>query len=437
LSDAGLDTAIIDAGPQHKDLSAVLREAKEYDPFLIIVATASPTIMTDLAWFLPAIKETLPDCFTCAIGIHVSAFPEETLRQFPALDSVIRGEPELTAKDLGVCLYSNTGLHTISGLGFRDAGGEIVINPDRGFVSDVDQLGFPEWNKISISDYLLPIYKRPFLMIWFSRGCPFHCTYCAAHAYSGRKLRKRKISNIIEEIQYNISIGVSDFLFWNEHMTVDRAYLMEFLDAVIENNLHTTIRWVCNSRVDSVDQEMLDRMHQAGCWQIAFGFDFGTDEALRLVRKGGRASVAEGKVAAAMAAKAGIVVDGHFMFGYPGETTAMMEETIRYACSLPLTFAHFYATVPFPGSELYEMALEKDWINEKDWSGLTQEASVIRTESMPPEIVNQFIRRAYMRFYGNPLQWIRILKISGNFSEVLQVFAKGLLYTRSIITRQL
>jgi len=435
LTNAGRTTRIIDAGPQHKTLDDVLNEAKKYDPYLVILATTTPTLYSDLSWFTPALKRTLPSIFIAGIGIHVSAYPQETLERFNFLDGVIIGEPELTVSDLSSELYLGHGLDNVSGLGFRSIDGEIRINPRRKFAPEIDLFGFPEWEKISVTDYMLPIFNRPFLLIGFSRGCPHKCRFCAAHVYNGRLLRRRSVPAIIQEIKRNLQLGVFDFLFWNEHMTIDRSYLMAFLDALIADNLHTKIKWVCNSRVDSVDQEMLNRMHEAGCWQIAYGFEFGNDETLRLANKGGRASIQQGRIAAEMADKAGIFVDGHFMMGYPGETVKSLNDTIAFACSLPLTFAHFYATVPFPGSELYEEALEKGWICEDALGSLTQDLSAIKTEALSPEDVNDHIKRAYIRFYGNPVQWLKILSIAKSMKDALGVISTSIKFITSMIRR--
>jgi radical SAM superfamily enzyme YgiQ (UPF0313 family) len=340
-------------------------------------------------------------------------------------------EPEIVAKELAVAVIEGKPGESVKGIAYRDEHGVIHVNPSAGFVDDIDTLGFPDWGKISFSNYLLPIFKRPFSMISFSRGCPYSCKYCATHAYNGRKMRKRSIRHLIDEVKYNLSFGVKDFLFWTELMTGDRSYLNAFLDEIFKEDLHKEISWVCNSRVDGIDYDLARKMKKAGCWQIAFGFEFGDDEILKKVQKGGNATLSQSRIAAASAHRAGITLDGHFIMGYPGETVETMQKTIDFACSLPLTFAHFYAAVPFPGSTLYAEALENGWIVEGHWNRLTQESASLKTDTLDPKTVDKNIEKAYRTFYINPKVIARIYRIPRSLKEYIEVTRMGLCFYRS------
>lgn len=418
LISCGFETVIIDSGPEKKGIEAVLDECKKADPFFAILATTTPTIITDLGWFLPELKGALPGLKSAAIGIHVSALPEKVLECFPFLDFSIIGEPEISAKELVESVYIGSSIKEIQGIAYRTIANSIKINNQRSFIDDIDSFGLPDWDKIHFKNYMMPIIGQPYSLISFSRGCPFRCKFCATQVYNGGKLRKRSIASLVNEIKYNMSFGVSDFLFWTELMTLDKKYLNSFLDAILSENLHRKIRWVCNSRVDSADYDLFMKMRKAGCWQIAFGFEFGQNSILELANKGGKATIEQGKIAANAANKAGIVVDGHFMLGYPGETEKTMQQTISYALSLPLTFAHFYACVPFPGSSLYIESIAKGWVGGSQWSTFNQDIAAIRTDGFDPELVNSYIRKAYRKFYMRGQVLLRILKIPNNIKEV-------------------
>ena len=426
------ETRIIDSGPEGKNSARVLQESKDFAPNIIFLATTSPTLQTDLGWFAVELKKILPLAKIAAIGIHVTALPQPVLKRYPALDFAIVGEPEIISNHLVNALLKGTSLAAVKGIAYREESGSIHLNSPEGFVAEIDTLGFPDWTKIHFKNYLLPIIKRPFSLISFSRGCPYSCKFCATHVYNGSKLRKRSIPSLLEEIRYNMTFGVKDFLFWTELMTADTAYLDSFLDALLREGLHHKIRWVCNSRVDLVTKDLLRKMKEAGCWQIAFGFEFGDDRILQLARKGGHATTKQGRLVAEMTEQAGIAVDGHFMMGYPGETPETLQATIDYACSLPITFAHFYAAVPFPGAPLYEESIANGWLDPDALELLTQDTASLSTESLGRGMVDQYLKKAYRSFYRNPRVIARIYKIPKTFKEFVEVTRMGFRFYKTV-----
>ncbi len=419
------DTLIIDSGPAALDLGQTLEKIKNYNPNLIFISTTTPTIATDLGWFLPKIKELKPSIKVAAIGIHVTELSKETLQEFPSLDFIIRAEPELTAKDLTNFFKNKYDFRDIPGLTFRE-GKKIILNPNREFLMDLDKLEFSHWKGVDFNNYKLPILNKPFNLISFARGCPFNCKFCNASVYYGKKMRKRSPQKIIEEIEMNIrDYGIKDFLFWTEFVTMDSRYLRSILNLIKKKELHKKIRWVSNSRPSRIDPSLFKELKEAGCWQIAFGLEFGSNSILKLADKGPLASIEEGRRIVKEAAKAGIVVDGHFILGYPGETEETLKETINFALSLPLTFAHFYAATPFPGSQLYREATEKRWIVSKSWQDINQEIPNLSTPWLTSQIVKEYISLAYKKFYFRPQIIWKIIKIAKTPTQLFNILIIG------------
>lgn len=430
----GLETLIIDAGPQGKDITAVLAECRSFQPDMAIISVATPTADSDLGWFAPQLKQSIAGILLAVVGIHVSALPEETLNQFLSVDFGMIGEPEHTAADLVRFLTKGNDVpRTVPGIVFRDSNGKTIVTQSRGFIEDLDSIGFPDWEKIDFGNYRLPITNRPFSLISFARGCPFNCIFCAASTYYGKVVRNRSVESLIAEIRMNLSLGVRDFLFFTEAMTIDRGHLELFIETVKAQGLHERIRWVCNSRTDMGDASLFMKMREAGCRQIAFGFESGSDHILQRARKGGGCSVARGRQAAEDAASTGLVVDGHFILGLPGETEETLQATVDYACSLPLTFAHFYSAVPFPGSDLYEEARRRGWVHGLGFEQYNQDVACIRDGTLDPEIVNGFIRKAYRRFYLRPrLAW-RMLRIPESLKEFLFLGREATIFFKRLL----
>lgn len=426
------ETLILDSGPAKLSLEKTLQKIKEYNPDLLILSTATPTIETDLGWFLPKVKKIKPNLNTAVIGIHTTVLPKETLGEFPDLDFIIRGEPELTAKDLIRYLKEKkSDFDCISGLAFRK-GDKIIVNQPREFLTDLDQLEFPFWRGVDFNNYKLPILNTPFNLITFARGCPFNCKFCNASTYYGKKLRKRSPQKIVEEIEFNLkNFGIQDFLFWTEFVTIDGVYLREVLNLIKRRDLHKKIRWVSNSRTNGIDLTLFKEMKDGGCWQIALGFEFGSNEILKLAQKG--ATIEEGRKIVKAVVKAGIVVDGHFILGYPGETEDTLRATINYALSLPLTFAHFYAATPFPGSQLYKEAIQNNWLRNSNWRDINQSIPILVTPYLSPSTVKNYINQAYRKFYLRPITFWRIGKIARNPFQLFNILKSGIKLCRDII----
>ena len=139
--------------------------------------------------------------------------------------------------------------------------------------------------------------------------------------------------------------GIRDFFIWADTFTADRRYVRELCRAICESGMR--ISWTCNSRVDTIDQETLLLMKEAGLWMVSYGLESGSDAILAASGKG--ITVAQSREAVELAHRLGIRVAGHFMFGLPGETEETMAETLALALALPIDIAQFYAAAPFPG----------------------------------------------------------------------------------------
>lgn len=422
LKNAGFETLIIDASSEHLRLDQVIQRTRTFQPQLAVVASATPTLRNDLGWFCEALKSAHEKIKIAAIGIHVSVLPREVLNNYPQVDYLVMGEPEATVLELAKALARKSDdLTGVAGLACRQ-GGEVLVGPRRDFIKNLDELGSPLWRGIDFGHYLMPIKHKPFSLIGVARGCPYHCRFCASHAYYGRMIRKRSVNSIMAEIDFYLSMGINDFLFWTENMSGDLNYLHDLLDSIIAEGLQKKISWVCNSRPDMCDGEIFRKMKYAGCWQIAFGFEFGDDYSLGLVNKGNNYNVRIGVESARKAAQAGIAVDGHFIMGYPGQGPENLQATIDYACKLPLTFAHFYAAVPFPGSDFYDDCVRDGILGASDLNGFSQGKPSLDLPGLPASVVADYIGRAYRKFYSKPKVVKRILAIPENPREYANLF---------------
>ena len=375
---------------------------KGFQPDFAFWTTATPTLNDDLN-LAKLIKKASPAAVTGVFGTHVTALPEVALKN-PSIDAVIRREPEQTIRE--ICLQDPGDWEGIDGLSFRSGKkGDVRHNLDRALLRPED-IPSPAWRYLDITPYRLPLKGRPFLIVAPIRGCPYICNFCTAPLYYGKKLRKRPVRTIVDEIENNIKrFKVKDFFIWADTFTADRGYVKEFSREIVARGIE--ISWTCNSRVDTVDREMLSLMKAAGLWMISFGLESGNNEVLE--QTGKKITVEQSKVAVSMAHELGIKTSGHFVLGLPGETEASMRDTLTLALDLPLDIAQFYAAAPFPGTSLYDLASQKGWL--KPDSLFSQDHAAMDLPGLPGQRVDAFRRYAYRRFYGRPKAIRKVLSM--------------------------
>lgn len=404
----GHGVRIVDCAAQGIGRKAVGEMIRDFMPRAVIWSTGTPSIESDLelASFIRGCDHKMR---TAVFGTHVTVLDKACLAAYPALDCIIRNEPEMTVQALVKTLAAGGSLAPVEGITFRTDAGEIVVNPPRPFLEDLDTLPLPAWHLLDLDRYCLPLRGKRFLMVAPLRGCPFNCTFCTCQTYYGKRLRKRSVESVLAEIAYDGErFGIKDFFFWAETFVVDKEYVASLCRGIIERGLR--ISWTANSRVDTVDVRLLTLMAEAGCWMISYGIESARQEILDEAEKGTTAEQAFQAVRHAR--EAGIKTVGHFILGLPGETRESLDDTVRFARSLPLDLAQFYCAVPFPGSRLYDRALREGWIEPLDYTGFKQDLALMNLPTITADEVNRYRALAYKRFYITPSTICRILKLT-------------------------
>jgi anaerobic magnesium-protoporphyrin IX monomethyl ester cyclase len=418
----GHDVKILDGVAPRS--APVLQEVRSLDPELIVVSVSTPTYESDLGHIDELSRATR--AHLTAIGVHVSATAEETLRG-SALTSVVRGEPEWTVAELATTLATGGDLGNVRGLSFK-RGGLPVRNEDRGFERDLDALPPPARDLLREEDYFLPFLNRPYTLVVPSRGCPHHCTYCTAPIYYGARLRRRTPARIVDEIASVAARGVvQDFVMWSDTFTLDRAFVLDVCRELVDRRLG--VRWMCNSRVDSIDAGLARAMRSAGCTGISFGVESGVQETLDNVRKG--TTVEQGREALRVTREAGIETLTHFILGLPGETRDTIRRTVAYAKELDPDWAQFYCATPLPGTAFHEQSRRSGSLPmAAPWSDYELNRPVVSTPALSASELQRARRWAYLSFYGRPRAVARaVRKVKpgqlGRFASQAVTFASG------------
>ena len=400
LRDDGHTVKVVDAGVDANDFERLLAQVREFKPDLAIINTSTPTIEDDMYASRLLKERCRKPLVTVLFGVHVTVMFESILSSPNRVGFCVLGEPEMTIRELAAGLKDGRDLKDTAGLAFLDPKdpARVVRTKTREFIKDLDVLPIPDWSFVDTDNYRLPLNNEKFLLVNTNRGCPYRCTFCNAHIYYGRVPRRRSVEHIMREIRNDVErFGVTSFMIWTEEFILDKPFVKAFCQAILDSGL--AIRWVCNSRVDAVDEETLRLVKKAGCWQIAYGIESGIQGILDSIKK--QNSLAQNRMAVELAKKAGLQVTGHVIVGLPGDTAGTMAETEKFINSLGLDFVQYYCATPYPGTELYDEAKRNGWINSGDWSRWEQNFAVLDYPHLKSAEVmatrNRFLRRYYFR----------------------------------------
>lgn len=332
---------------------------KSFKPDCLIVSTTNASVLKDLKACDMA-KSVNPEIVTIMKGALFYQLPLEVLKmkEFNNLDIALRIEPDTLLKPL---VNGITHLKDIKSI-FYQENGEWLDTGIGPFLSDLDTLPLPDRSIIRNELYIRPDTGNPMTVIQTSRGCPFQCLYCLTPRMSGNTVRHRSAENIVSEIEECVlKYGISNFFLRADTFTVNKSLTLELCRLILEKKLK--VQWVANSRTNTIDEEMVAEMKKAGCNLIAFGFEVGTNEAKKKIKKG--STVEQDIKARDLCKKHGIPVFGFFMMGFPWETREDIQKTVDYMFSLNCEFIELHLATPFIGTELYNIAIEEGLIQKE------------------------------------------------------------------------
>jgi radical SAM superfamily enzyme YgiQ (UPF0313 family) len=238
--------------------------------------------------------------------------------------------------------------------------------------------------------------KLPTTSIFTTRGCEQGCIYC--FKWGGYRIRYRSVQNVIDEIDECINkYGIKDMRIWDDNFTADKDRALQICDEIIERGYK--IPWIVNSRVDTVDREILTKMKKAGCWMVLYGVESGVQKNLDTLKKG--IKLEQVQKAFKLTHDVGLRTYATFMFGLPGETYEEGLQTIDFACKLNPFYASFFTITPFPGTTLYRH-LDKYGRMEGNSSDLTFYLAPFTPYTMTREEVLRLRELGLKRFHMRP-----------------------------------
>ena len=357
---AGHDVTVVDMEGDRLSVSEAVQRTVDSSPNIVAFG-GMVTRFRFVRELAGLIRKELPDVFMTAGNSGVTTVPEIYLKAC-GLDCVVLGEGEVTSVELVNAVKEGVDWKEIPGIAWLGEDGSLQRSAPREPVPDLDSLPWPAWDLFPIENYVSSMDHRQktvrHLETLASRGCPFNCVYC--YRIYGRNVRRRSPEAIVAELEELVNrfqiqyTGFPDDLF-----TSDKKFVMNTC-ALMKEKL-PGIKWSCIGRVNTVDREMLETMKDAGCDWISYGIESGSDIMLENMRRG--VTVKQCLDAIKLTESVGIHAEGSFIIGMFGETRDSVKKTVEFCREADITAPMLFVT-PYPGTAIFNMALEKGLIGD-------------------------------------------------------------------------
>ncbi len=419
LLEDGFAVEIIAVDAEHAGIDAILAAIDRHDTRLVGMSVTTP-VFHNAVRLAEAIKAQRPEVKMCLGGYHASTEPLSCLEP-AAIDFVVKGEGERTVVELARAVMQGGGpelMRAVNGLYYK-SDGQIMANPERELIADLDSLPLPARRLFKRQDYTYPDTKFfPAFPVYTSRGCPGKCTFCQQQVITGRRLRVRSPSKVADEVEHLVSeFHAREIHIWDDMFTMNKKRVFQMRDEFRRRNINVALAFTAGIRVDTASREVLEAMKEMGGYAVAFGVESGAQEILDRAQKHIRLDQVRRAVAEAKAV--GLETWCFFMLGLLGDTRDTIERTIDFAIELDPDVAKFHILKPYPGSEIHRQMKEKNLILDYDYDKYgIHTYPVHRTEELSPEDIFQYQRLAYRRFFFRPKIILRHLGRLNSWTRV-------------------
>ncbi len=316
-------------------------------------------------------KEINSRIITVMGGAHPTAVPEETLAD-KNVDLIVSGDGEYEMLDIA-----------------RDE-----MNFRRR--PDLNSLPLPARHLLNMPKYLSGesphsgLKRTPVATITTSRGCPGHCSFCAIRCLWGKEFRIRSPENVLAEIEHLAdTYHIKELHFEDDCLTANKRRAMSIFQGIIDRKLDLTLNSPSGLAVFAMDEDLMDKMVEAGYYSFSFAIESGSPQVLKdLIHK--KVDLDKAKRLVAYARSIGVKTKAFFILGYPGETKETINQTVDYAYNLGADWSLFFPATPLPGTELLETCQKNGWLADPDldYRYYFSRANVITPEFDPEYVIS-------------------------------------------------
>lgn len=373
----------------------------DYSHYDMIAISGTSVHMPHVGSLLVDIRRQNPDTFVVVGGPHATFCHEEMLEKQPAIDAVFRGEAEESFSLFVGEFRGRKSLPRIQGVSTR----QYISDAFSTRIDDLDSLPMLAYDLVDLDKYQLSTHRKdlplPFVSLMMSRGCPYACQYCQTPNMFGRTVRSFSPSRIANEIEHLVDHHkIRSVVFWDDTFTASEDRVTELCAKIGGLNLS----WMCNTRPEHVNENLLNHMKAAGCKIIFYGVESAHAETLQFLRRKTTLDVVRSTFN--ITRKVGIKTVGTLMIGAPGDTWEKIQTNIEFLTSLEPNFLYASVYNVTPGANEFERAKSQgiipesiDWFNRDTFDGPPFGLPVANENLTRPELAKAQ-KFAYAKFYG-------------------------------------
>jgi len=392
----GYDVHLVDAKAHATPIEEVASQIADLQPDYLGLSATTISV-TNAARIAARVKALRPGVVTILGGAHVSAIPERTLRAFPSIDFGVVGEGEVSLFELLDRLESTAPVAGVPGLAYRDDD-TVLANPRAPYIEDLDALPMPAWDLLPdfphrFQPSLFGYPRSPVATLITSRGCPFSCTFCD-RSTSGRKGRMHSVESVVALCRELVDRGTRHIMFLDDLFTVRKDRVIDICNAFIAEGFDFS--WSCNSHPNLLDLDTMRLMKRAGCWQVAYGIESGSQRILNVVKH--EVKLPKMRETLRMTRQAGIRARGFMMLGHPTEGIDSLRETEKFLRTVELDLCQITKFTPYPGTPSYATVREAGRFVE-DWEKMNAMNFVFVPNGIDERTLEHYFDRCYRAFY--------------------------------------
>lgn len=408
------------------------KSIREFNPDVVGVSCLFSSQFVDMCNICKLSKNIDKNIITVVGGEHPSAMPEESLEK-KYIDFVVIGEGDYSMGDLMKCLNEDGNLQKVDGLGFKKDK-KMIINQKVKYIENLDELPLPARHLLPMETYFKINFpqagtslKSPNTSIMTSRGCTARCIFCATSKFWGNKFRTRSVEKVLDELEHlKNEYGVKEVQFIDDNLTLDKKRAIRLFNGMIERKLDLVWCTPQGIALWSLDEEVLRKMKDSGCYEITLAIESGDKHVLnQIIRKPLKIEKVEPLVRAAR--KMGMITKGFFVVGLPGETLEQMQKTFDFAKKLKLDAAAFAIASPLPGTDMYTICKEKGYLKKNfSFDKLNYGKGNIETEDFTAKEVERLVSKNTLLInlgllYRNPVRFFKkyLLVLRTNPKEMI------------------
>jgi anaerobic magnesium-protoporphyrin IX monomethyl ester cyclase len=412
-----VEVEVLDCNAQHVDWRDMEKKIESSNPDIV----ASSSLATCNAYVVVRTLETAKrvnrNIITVTGGQHFTATAEESLREYPEIDFIVRGEGERTLTELVKNAGRKRVLQTIEGLSFRHEG-RIIHNPPRPLIENLDELPYPGYHLVKdiVRKYHFAAMvgrDAPYVLIEGSRGCQHTCTFCTQWKHWLGRCRAKSPSRIADEMKFCHENFGSKFIWLTDDNLGAGTRISDIADEIIKRKMPDDVTWFVQARCDDItkSRRILPKLRRSGLSWVLLGVENSDESTLKGFNKGITPNDAE--MAVRLLKENGILAHAMLIIGSRKDTADSISRLRKWANELDPDFVIFGILTPFPGNGIFDEAKRNGWIEDTNWSHYDMVHAIMPTEKLSTKEVQEELYKCYRSFYGS---WSRRFRglFSGN-----------------------